>query len=648
MGNPAQMRKQGAPPAVLHLGVMKAKHRTRRGGDLPMQLVSHAQTYGVTPEVSPKSPFGKPSPKDCTTDQLFEIVTDVARRFRTAKEEVAQHKDYILRLKFDVFKVSFGSVGVKVLVTCKTEDGVPAGKEMYWKEFCESQFGVSADWINRICCGKAEAPGQESMGSSTPDWKTVLVKLVYALEQCGDSLPLLAKEALHAAQEVLEGTQTSDHSGAATSGQEVAALGQISGNRMSSDSLIVRADARHIPLADNSVQCAITSPPYFGLRKYTGNQELVWGGAEGCGHEWSPDGTRKQSPQRDHAAYGSFGETRGVEKSRAGMAYEASLGSTCRLCGAWLGAFGLEPTVDAYIQHTVKIMREVRRVLRTDGVCFWNVGDSYSGSGKGIGSDHGKELFTDADIQKTNWKGSGLKPKDLCLIPQRIALAAQDDGWWIRDIIIWQKPNPFPASVEDRCTNSYETILMLTKSKRYCWNQYASMELTTDHQGTRNPRNVWTFPVGSYEDAHFATFPDKLPLRCIRAACPDKGCCRFCGTPWKRVTKVGWTPGCKCRGQKGITKPCLVLDPFGGAGTTGLAASELKQDCVLLDISAEYVQMMMERLKRKIADTAKVGIDSGDLLRHPWSPAGCADRGAGIVPPPHRLPAPDSDAVLGA
>jgi hypothetical protein len=286
------MQTQGTPPVVLHLGAMKAKYRTGKDGDLPLRPASPGETSGVTPQVSPKATSGKPSPKDCTTEQLFEIVIDVARKFRTAKEVVAEHRDYILRLKTNVFKVRFGSAGVKALVTCKTKAGLPAGRMMNWQEFCESQFGVSADWINRICGGKAEGPGQEAMGSSTPDWKTTLVSLVNALEQCGDSLPLLAQEALHAAQEVLEATQTSDDSGAVTPGQDVAALGQISGNRMSSESLMVRADARHIPLADSSVQCIITSPPYFGLRKYTGNQELVWGGAEGCRHEWEESQTR--------------------------------------------------------------------------------------------------------------------------------------------------------------------------------------------------------------------------------------------------------------------------------------------------------------------------------------------------------------------
>ena len=653
MGNPAQMQTQVTPPAVLHLAAMKAGHRIGTDGDQPLPPVSPTETYGVTPQVAPKATSGNLSPKDCTTDQLFEIVIDVARRFRTAKEVVAEHKDYILRLKTEVFKVRFGSVGERALVACNSEGGLPAGRKMCWKEFCETQFGVSADWINRVCGGKAEGPGQEARGSSTPDWKTTLIHLINALEQCGDSLPLLAKEALHAAQEVLEGTQTSNDSGAATPGQDAAALGQRSGNRMSSELLMVRADARHIPLPSNSVQCVITSPPYWGLRKYTGNQELVWGGVEGCVHEW--DATCRLKQATPIAMAGRFGESGGsgrIEKPSEQITVIQSHAS-CYLCGAWRGGFGLEPAVEMYVQHTVEILREVQRVLRDDGVVFWNIGDSYA---KG---------------------GMDLKPKDLCLIPQRIALAAQEDGWWVRSDIIWAKPNPMPESVTDRPTDAYEHILMLTKSGRYYWNAEAVKEaaawerwgkqITLSHDEnqrvmpdkskeelqentTRNLRNVWTFATQPYKGGHFATFPDKLPLHCIRAACPEKGCCRFCGTPWKRVTNVGWTPGCKCRGQRGTTKPCLVLDPFAGAGTTGLAASELKQDCVLLDISADYVQMMMERLKGKKydnADTAKGEIGRGDPRRHPWSPAGCADMAVEIVPPPQGMPATASNAVPG-
>ena len=118
-----------------------------------------AETYGVTPQVSHKAASANPGPRQCTTDELFEIVIEVARRFRTAKEDVITHKEYILRLKNEVFKVSSGSVGVFVPVKYKTKEGKPAAKKMRWKEFCKTQFGVSADWINRVCGGKAETQG---------------------------------------------------------------------------------------------------------------------------------------------------------------------------------------------------------------------------------------------------------------------------------------------------------------------------------------------------------------------------------------------------------------------------------------------------------------------------------------------------------
>jgi hypothetical protein len=142
---------------------------------------------------------------------LFDIVIDVARRFRTAKEIVAEHRDYILRLKADVFKVRFGSVGVKVPVKFSPGNGHPRTRRMTWKEFCETQFGVTADWVNRLCGSKAETTGNEddvekpTNGGSASGWNTILTNLVNALEPCSDSLPPLAKHALEAARELLEG-----------------------------------------------------------------------------------------------------------------------------------------------------------------------------------------------------------------------------------------------------------------------------------------------------------------------------------------------------------------------------------------------------------------------------------------------------------
>jgi hypothetical protein len=126
---------------------------------------------------------------------------------------------------------------------------------------------------------------------------------------------------------------------------------------------LVRADARRIPLADGSVQCVATSPPYWGLRQYEGAQDGVWGGRPDCEHQWGEEKRIKQAPQRDHAKGGGFASTRGTEAARKGMAFEASQGSFCSVCHAWKGSYGLEPTVELYVEHTIEIMREIRHVL---------------------------------------------------------------------------------------------------------------------------------------------------------------------------------------------------------------------------------------------------------------------------------------------
>lgn len=262
-----------------------------------------------------------------------------------------------------------------------------------------------------------------------------------------------------------------------------------------SDAVLISADARRLPLADESVQCIVTSPPYWGLRKYAGEQELIWG-SQICytaetgphpEHEWQEErrnGISGGQNQNCKAENGDGATNRPVEPSTHG---------TCARCGAWRGAYGLEPTVEMYVAHSLEILRELRRVLRKDGVLFWNLGDSYA-STRGYGGD-----LKPSDLQSSN-RGSlrasdtflpnrhpqaGLKHKDLVLMPARIALAAQADvsvrngkeeAWWVRSVIVWAKPNPMPESVTDRPTVSYEHILMLTKSARYFWDADAVRE----------------------------------------------------------------------------------------------------------------------------------------------------------------------------
>jgi DNA modification methylase len=216
-------------------------------------------------------------------------------------------------------------------------------------------------------------------------------------------------------------------------------------------------------------------------------------------------------------------------------------------------------------------------------VVFWNIGDSYCGAWGNYG--HRPELDGTPSHQRqkntiylkrggwdnrrdrpaSSYKQEGLKPKDLCLIPFRVALAAQADGWWARSDIIWAKPNPMPESIRDRPTRSHEYILMLTKSARYYWNAAAVMEkaigATSGGAGKRNLRSVWTFPARPYRGAHFAVFPLELPKRCIEAA-----------------TRRG----------------NLVLDPFAGTGTVGVAATKLNRRSVLLDLT--YQRLARRRL----------------------------------------------------
>jgi len=205
-------------------------------------------------------------------------------------------------------------------------------------------------------------------------------------------------------------------------------------------------------LPDESVQMVCTSPPYWGLRKYSGEQELIWGDNH-CEHEW------KVSERYLHR-----GSTESPKLTDGMMTQDKIKDNFCSLCSAWKGAFGLEPTPELYIQHSIEILREVKRVLRKDGVVFWNIGDSYYGGGRGADYKYSNETYETMKAAKPIWNSDTLKPKDLCLIPFRLAIAAQEDGWWVRSVIIWSKPNPMPESVTDRPTESHEYILMLTKS----------------------------------------------------------------------------------------------------------------------------------------------------------------------------------------
>jgi DNA modification methylase len=335
---------------------------------------------------------------------------------------------------------------------------------------------------------------------------------------------------------------------------------------------ILKGDCRDVlaTLPDESVQCVVTSPPYWGLRDY--------------GHA---------------------------------------------------GQIGLEPSFDQFIEEMLAVFREVRRVLRADGTLWLNLGDTYAGGGNGGGGSYASE--------RANWRVvpprsgqrasvAGLKPKDLVGIPWRVAFALQADGWWLRSDIIWHKTNPMPESVTDRPTKAHEYLFLLTKAERYHYDAEAILEPVSPNTHARlsqdimaqigsaranggaksngnmkavgrnsranvdrvprnrkladagsgiknndsfteavalpvthrNKRTVWSTSTEAFSGAHFATFPPALIEPCILAGCPKGG---------------------------------TVLDPFGGAGTTGLVADRLGRNAILIEINPEYAAMAERRIR---------------------------------------------------
>ena len=344
--------------------------------------------------------------------------------------------------------------------------------------------------------------------------------------------------------------------------------------------MILQGDARRIPLADESVQCVVTSPPYWGLRDY-GLPPLVWGGEARCEHEWGDEVPGDPRGGSGPNAKEAYAKADSEDEGKSRYARQVARGNFCSLCSAWRGSLGLEPTPELYVQHLVAVFREVRRVLRKDGTCWVNLGDSYASDtkwGGNTGGKHVKTLHGKPGGMGREKRDTGLKSKDLVGIPWRVAFALQADGWWLRSDIIWAKPNPMPESVTDRPTRSHEYVFLLTKSERYYYDAEAIREVLSDgplggrqladrkgekaprskdyHNGmkqrmsgrpcppNRNRRSVWTIATQPYPEAHFATFPEALVTPCILAGTSELGACATCGAPWKRTTeKSGGTTG---------------------------------------------------------------------------------------------------------
>lgn len=342
-------------------------------------------------------------------------------------------------------------------------------------------------------------------------------------------------------------------------------------------------------MPDNSIDCCVTSPPYYALRDY-GIKSTLWP-------------TTKYFPM-------------------TGVPYEIGIPE-------WNGSLGLEPTIEMFIAHIVLIFREVKRVLKDDGTLWLNFGDSFVGTGGNRKHDVKNELFQEQQShnpgegryeRNKQAKKSGLKVKDLMGIPWRAALALQADGWYLRSDIIWNKSNPMPESVLDRPTKAHEYIFLLSKQSKYYYDAesikepitestFQRISQNTENQDgskranggnktngtmkaviskqfshdmaagaynidmrkhfnksgqpyiTKNKRTVWTVATSQFKEAHFATFPGKLIEPCILAGCPKGG---------------------------------LVLDPFMGSGTTAAKAVELQRNYIGFEINPEYIKMAEE------------------------------------------------------
>ena len=209
-------------------------------------------------------------------------------------------------------------------------------------------------------------------------------------------------------------------------------------------------------LPDESINMCCSSPPYWALRAYSTTPQ-VWGGDEKCEHKWGKDIVQKKSGGTEKTNIGNFKDDR--------IHYESKT-QFCSKCGAWRGELGLEPDFSLYLDHLCAVYDEVYRVLRKDGCCFVNIGDTYSGSG----GDHKEHHKNDAGFQGATFHGCQAKnpesipAKSLCLIPQRFAIAMVERGWIIRNLINWVKPNPMPSSAKDRFTIDSESVFMLVKS----------------------------------------------------------------------------------------------------------------------------------------------------------------------------------------
>jgi DNA modification methylase len=412
-------------------------------------------------------------------------------------------------------------------------------------------------------------------------------------------------------------------------------------------------------LPEKSVDSCITSPPYYGLRDYNTGKWV--GGDPDCPHKRMT----KISKDTDtgHKNMYEHGDVVG----------DAIYKSVCPKCGATREdkQIGLEDSPEEYVESMVEVFRKVRRVLKDEGTVWLNLGDSYVSThptgtrDSDTGWKHGE--LSQGYQARAGGAGGVFKVKDLMGIPWMVAFALRADGWYLRQDIIWHKPNPMPESVTDRCTKAHEYIFLLSKNAKYYFDnesikedavydkdlgilrsrkqaelnhpsiikrQEIGIDSTSAGDGKRNKRSVWTVTTKPFKGAHFAAFPPDLIQPCVLAGCPEKVCVE-CSTPYERKVEskrlkrnelpkddpryrpntyegsykdingkadagytetkdLGLEKQCQCETDE--TKSGTVLDPFGGAGTTGLVADRNDRNAILIELNDEYAEMARDRL----------------------------------------------------
>ena len=290
-------------------------------------------------------------------------------------------------------------------------------------------------------------------------------------------------------------------------------------------------------LPDESIDMVITSPPYYNLRNYGKITESIWDETVKCRHVFGDPITLKRT---------GGGQNSKVFNNRINIDSFTSKSCFCIKCGAWKGQLGLETDFHLYIKHLLDIFSEVKRVLKPDGTCWINIGDSYGNS----------NMKTDC----RNWS------KCLLGLPERLALGMIQRGWYFRNRIVWHKPNNIPSPVKDRLTHTWEYLYLFSKSQHYYFD-LDSIRVPPKreiyHKKGKNPGDLWSIATKPFKEAHFAVSPEEIIKRPVLTTRPNS----------------------------------IILDPFIGSGTTAVVAKKLGRRFIGFEANPEYVKIARRRIK---------------------------------------------------